>query len=45
MNEDTSPGQAERADMDVLVRHDGAEIDKWMLGSLGEEERWSEGRS
>lgn len=44
-----SLGQPERAgcNMDVLVRHDGAEIDKWMFRSWGdsEEERWSDGRS
>lgn len=34
-NEDMSLGESERAwcNMDVLVRHDGAEIDKWMFRS------------
>lgn len=32
--------------MDVLLRHDGAGIDKWMFRSGGDsgEERWSDGR-
>ncbi len=41
-----SLGQSQRAgcNMDVLFRHDGAEIDKWMFRSGGnsKEESWKE---
>lgn len=46
---DMGLGQSERAkyNMDVLVRHDGAEIDKQMFKSGGDsgEGRWSDGGS
>lgn len=42
-------GQSERPghNMDVLVRHDEAEIDKWMFKSVGDsgEGRWYDGQS